>query len=211
MRISNEIKAGVVILMGVAIAMFFFSKTSKVPTETYEIKTTFKYAGDLKGSAVVKLSGIEVGRLSNIKFIYEPETKVECTFSIPEGVKIRKDSVAYIGTAGFVGDAYIGIDPGKTGEFVKPGESIQSEEPVQMRELMKKADKIADNLDKTLTDARGLMSNANSLLTNANGVITENRQGIKNIVNNLDGTTANLKEMSEDLKQHPWKLLFKGE
>lgn len=212
MRMPNEIKAGVVIIIGVAAGMLFFAKTAKVQTMPYEVKTYFKYAGDLKNSAVVKLSGIEVGHVSSIKFIYDNDvTKVECTLAVNDGVKIRKDATAFIGTAGFVGDAYIGIADGTSAEFAVPGTAIPSEEPLQMRELMKKADKIADNLDKTLTEFRGVAADVKTLTNNVNGLITDNRPGIKNIVNNLDGTTQNLKEFSEDVKKHPWKLLFKGE
>ncbi|MBF0494745.1 MAG: MCE family protein [Candidatus Omnitrophica bacterium] len=205
MKIPNEVKAGVVILIGVAACMFFMSKTIRVTAEPYDIKTYFRYAGDLKKDAVVKLSGIGVGRISNIRFVYDNDkTMVECTLSLSKDARIRKDSVAYIASAGFVGDSYVGITPGDSPELVKQNDTIASEDPVQMRELFKKADKIADGLDKTLGEAKTLMQNLN-------GVVTDNRQGLKNTVTNLEGLSQNFKEFSEDIKAHPWKLLFKGE
>jgi len=211
MRVSNELKAGIVVLIGIGLVAMFYVKTAKVETKTYQIKTTFGYAGDLKNNAVVKLSGIEVGRLKTIDFKYDPETKVECVMELKEGVKVRKDAIAYIGTAGFVGDAYIGITAGSADQFVAPEEAIPSEDPIQMRELMKKADKIASTLDDTLKEVKTLAMNANTTVTNLNGMLTDNRKGISNIVSNLESTTQNFKEFSEDVKKHPWKLLFKGE
>ncbi|HPS20058.1 MAG TPA: MlaD family protein [Candidatus Omnitrophota bacterium] len=211
MRLSNELKAGVVILVGIGLIAMFYVRTSKVETKTYQIKTTFGYAGDLKNNAVVKLSGIEVGRLKSINFQYDPDTKVECVLELKDGVKVRKDAIAYIGTAGFVGDAYIGITAGAAKEFVSPDEVIPSEDPIQMRELLKKADKIASTLDDTLKEVKGLAANANTAVTNFNGILTDNKKGISNIVSNLEGTTKNFEEFSEDVKKHPWKLLFKGE
>ena len=120
------------------------------------------------------------------------------------GVKVRKDSIAYIGTTGFIGDAYVGITPGRSPEFLEAGETVTAEDPVQMRELMKKAERIADELDATLVEVK-------SLASNVNGVFTDNRRGIDNIVSNLEFTTRNFREFSEDVKKHPWKLLFKGE
>jgi len=204
MRFSNEIKAGTVIIAGILISMVFLVKTTSFQTEPYEIKTYFTYAGDLKPDAMVKLSGIEVGRLVNTDFVYDDGTKVVCTLSIDRKAKVRKDSIAYIGTAGFVGDAYIGLTPGTAADFVKEGDVVASEDPIQMRELMKKADMIADGLDSTLTEIKALASNVN-------GVVTDNRKGISNIVVNLETTSQNFKEFSEDVKKHPWKLLFKGE
>ena len=80
--------------------------------------------------------------------------------------------------------------------YVKGGGQIPSEDPVEMRKLMKKADAIADNLDKTLVQIKSLVS--------------DNKSKVDNIASNLEATAANFKEFSEDIKQHPWKLLMKG-
>jgi len=204
MKISNEIKAGIVIIAGLGVGMLFFAKTATVPQNTYELKTYFTYAGDLQKDAVVKLSGIEAGRLKDIKFVYEPGTKVECVILLNDGIKVREDSMCYIGTSGFVGDAYIGITPGKSETFLKNGDTVVSEDPIEMRELLKKADKIAVDLDNTLLEVKALASNVN-------GLVSDNRDGINNIVQNLESTTKNFDEFSADLKKNPWKLLFKGE
>jgi phospholipid/cholesterol/gamma-HCH transport system substrate-binding protein len=198
MRIPNEIKAGLVVLMAAGIGFFFFAKTASIKQETYDIKTSFTYAGDLKANAVVKLSGIEVGRLREIDFVYEEEaTRVECVLEILSSARVRKDSIAYIGTAGFVGDAFVGITPGVSPEFASPGSVIPGEDPVEMRVLMKKAEDIANNLDEILTEAKS--------------IVTDNRPALNKSMDNLETITQNFKEFSEDVKRNPWKLLFKGE
>ncbi len=197
MRFSNEIKAGLVIIVAVVIGVMFFGKTAKFKGETYDIKTFFIYGGNLQPDAMVKLSGIEVGRLKALNFVYTSGTRVECILEIDAKAKIRRDSIAYIDTAGFVGDAYIGITPGSSEEFSGPDSVIASEDPVQMRLLMKKADDIANNLDQILVEVKS--------------VVVDNRQKLDNIVANIESTTENFKEFSEDIKQHPWKILFKGD
>ncbi|MDD3089091.1 MAG: MlaD family protein [Candidatus Omnitrophica bacterium] len=197
MRISNEIKAGVVVLLAVVIGIFFFYKTAGVKPSTYTVKTRFVYAGDLKPNAIVKLSGIEVGRLLTAEFSYDPNTAVECVLEIDSRAKLRKDSIAYIGTAGFVGDAFVGITPGVSPEFMEEGGMLDSEDPVQMRILMKKAEEIANSLDGILKDVKS--------------IVADNKGNIDSIVLNLEATSQNLKEFSEDVKKSPWKLLFKGE
>jgi phospholipid/cholesterol/gamma-HCH transport system substrate-binding protein len=197
MRFSNEIKAGLVVLIAIGLGVFLFTRTGNQKVETYDIKTSFTYAGDLKTNAVVKLSGIEVGRVRSIQFVYDAKTRVECVLEIVATAKVRKDAIAYIGTAGFVGDAFIGLTPGESAEFVASGETVASEDPVQMRLLMKKADDIANNLDNILVQVKS--------------IVTDNRKGIDSIVVNLEGTSQNFKEFSDDIKKHPWKLLFKGE
>lgn len=197
MRFSNEIKAGIVVLIAIGLGAFLFTRTADEKVETYDIKTSFAYAGDLKTNAVVKLSGIEVGRVKSIRFVYDAKTRVECVLEIDATAKVRKDAIAYIGTAGFVGDAFIGLTPGEAPEFAASGETVASEDPVQMRLLMKKADDIANNLDNILVQVKS--------------IVTDNRKSIDSIVVNLEGTSQNFKEFSDDIKKHPWKLLFKGE
>nr|HPN73435.1 MlaD family protein [Candidatus Omnitrophota bacterium] len=173
MRIPNEIKAGLVVLMAAVIGVFFFAKTASFKEETYDLKTGFSYAGDLKVNATVKLAGIEVGRLKDISFVYDgPVTRVECLLEINSRAKVRKDSVAYIGTAGFVGDAFIGITPGTTPDFAADGDVIESEDPIEMRMLMKKAENIANSLDSVLSEVKS--------------IVTDNRPAMDKIIGNLE-------------------------
>lgn len=197
MKINNEMKTGLVVVAGILVAVLFWVKTTDFSSKPYKIKTFFNYADGLKVDSIVKLVGIEVGRVEAIKLVYTPETKIEFTLSIDDKAKLREDSIAFISTSGMIGDAYIGITSGSVDKaYVKNGGEIPSEDPVEMRKLMKKADSIADNLDKTLVQVKTL--------------VTDNKSKIDNIAANLETTTANFKEFSEDIKQHPWKLLMKG-
>ena len=204
MKFSNEIKAGSVILMAILVTLFFILKTIHFESHPYELKTSFKYAGGLKVDAPVKLSGIAVGRIKTIKFIYEPDTIVECVFSLDDGTKVRTDAIAYVESSGFMGDANIGLTAGTSSDFLEPGATVTSEDPIQMRDLMKKADKIATDLDDTLLEVK-------SLVSNVNGIVINNTENLDAIILNIEASTQNFKEFTEDVKQHPWKLLFKGE
>jgi len=42
-----------------------------------------------------------------------------------------------------------------------------------------------------------------------NGVVKDNKARIDSIAANLEETSSNFKELSEDIKKHPWKLLMK--
>lgn len=197
MKITNEFKTGLVVVAGLAVGILFWVKTTDFNSSPYRIKTYFNYAEGIKTDSIVKLAGVEVGRVEKIRFDYVPETKIEVVLSISKKAKIREDSLAFISTSGMIGDAYIGITAGSPDKaFVKDGAIVMSEDPVEMRKLMKKADAISENLDKTLAEIKSL--------------VTDNKAKVENIAANLEQTTANFKEFSEDIKQHPWKLLTKG-
>lgn len=197
MKITNELKTGLVVIAAIAVGVLFWAKTTDFSQAPYRIKTYFNYAEGIRLDSIVKLSGIEVGRVERISFQYSPDTKVELVLAIKTQAQVREDSVVFISTSGFIGDAYVGITPGSSDKpFVKEGAIIQSEDPVEMRKLMKKADTISANLEITLTQIKSL--------------VTDNKAKVDAIATNLESTTANFKEFSEDIKQHPWKLLMKG-
>ena len=205
MKITNELKTGVVVIAGLATAVLFWVKTTDFTGKPYKLKTYFGYAEGVKVDSIVKLSGIEVGRVEKIKFEYEPVTRVELILTLNRKAKIKEGSIAYISTAGLIGDAYIGIAPGGVADkpFLKEGDVIASEDPVEARKLMKKMDAIADGLDLTLAEVKKLGENLNS-------VVKDNRTRIDNIAVNLETTAVNFKDFSDDIKKHPWKLLMKG-
>jgi phospholipid/cholesterol/gamma-HCH transport system substrate-binding protein len=195
-KFTNEIKTGLVVVVALLIGFLLWAKTATFDVQSYRLKTYFTSASGIKENATVTLAGIETGRVEKVDFVYEPETKVEVTLLLERGARVRRDSLAYIGTAGFVGDSFIGITAGKSKIFLENGDTIKSEDPVEMRELMRRADAIAQNLDVILSDVKTIVS--------------DNKDKVDNIVVNLEQTTENFNEFSEDIKQNPWKLLFKG-
>ena len=194
---NNEMKTGMVVVAGILVAVLFWAKTTDLSAKPYKVKTYFNYADGVKKDSIVKLSGIEVGRVEKVNLVYTPETKIELVLNIDKKAKIREDAVAFISTSGMIGDAYIGIAQGSTEkQFIRDGGQMAGEDPVEMRKFMKKADAIADNLDKTLAEVKSL--------------VADNKSKVDNIASNLEATAVNFKEFSEDIKQHPWKLLMKG-
>jgi len=204
MKITNEFKTGLIVVAAILAGVVFYVKTTDLSAKPYRLKTFFNYAEGIKADSIVKLSGVDVGRVENIEFKYTPDTKIELTLALDKKAKVHEDSLAFISTSGMIGDAYIGITSGSADKpFVKDGAMIASEDPVEMRKLMKKADAISENLDKTLLEVKSLASNVNN-------VVADNKTRIDSITSNLESTAVNFKEFSEDIKQHPWKLLMKG-
>ena len=205
MKITNELRTGIVVVAAILVGIFLWSKTAvKSASRPYRLKTFFNYAEGIRPDSIVKLSGIEVGRVEKIKFDYTPETRVKLTLVLDKSAKVHEDSLAYITTSGMVGDAFIGLTPGSADKpFAKEGSTLMSEDPIELRKLFKKADSIAENLDKTLVEVKDLAQN----LT---GVVKDNKPKIENIVINLETTSVNFKDFSDDIKRHPWTLLMKG-
>lgn len=196
-KFANELKTGLMVLMAILVGLFLWLKTVDFRPDVYDLKTYFSHAEGIKESSIVMLAGIEVGTVGGVEFLYNPgETKVKLDLIIDKAAKVRADSIAFIGTTGFIGDAYIGITPGTSPEFLKNNDTIISEDPIEMRKLMKQADEISKNLDAVLGDVKT--------------VVSDNKEKLNNIVASLEETAVNFNEFSKDIKKHPWKLIIKG-
>ena len=206
MKISNELKAGVLILFCIAIllALTFRVGGMQFMKEQYELKALFGTANGVKAHAPVNFAGVEVGEVKDLDIIYKgDETNVLMTLILDKNAKVREDSIASIGTMGLMGEKLIDITRGSKGSpFLAPGKNVKTKEPLSMDEMVDRAIDIADNLDQGISDLRGLTNNVNDTLT-------ANRADIDGIVENMRLTSENFRQFSEDVKKHPWKLIIK--
>jgi phospholipid/cholesterol/gamma-HCH transport system substrate-binding protein len=221
-NLKSMIEILIFLAFAVAVGAFFYWKTQNIKTDTYQLKTYFNFVSGIKENSIVALSGYEVGRVDKVEFVYDPATRIEVVMSISKKAKVRTDSLAYIGSAGFIGDAFVGLTTGSPeAGFAEPGSEIKSEDPIEMRELMKKADGIAKKLDDTLVDVKKLAANLSNvveenkakisnIVSNIDITIADNKTRVDNIMKNLEQTSSNFNEFSGDIKRNPWKLLMKG-
>ena len=205
-NISSEMKVGVLIVACILILAGFLYKTGSLDfkKEGYEIKVLFNVVAGVTKSAPVRLAGVEIGQVKSIDLSYEKSTKVEATLWIEKGAKLKQDSKAYITALGLMGEKYIEMTAGADDSpFLEPGGTLYGEDPLEFDALARKGENIADALEETL-------DNINKLAQSSNLVVSDNKDKIDAIFENLEITTQNFKEFSEDVKRNPWKLMGKG-
>ncbi|OGW82925.1 MAG: hypothetical protein A3C47_06470 [Omnitrophica bacterium RIFCSPHIGHO2_02_FULL_51_18] len=206
-KISNEAKTGVLVLVALLTLGALLLKVGNFGLfkKGYVIKSQFHYTAGVKKNAPVRLSGVDVGEVRELVLHYGDEMLIETVFWIDEGVKIRKDSKAYVTTLGLMGEKYVEIKAGtSSAEYAKPGDEILSQDPVRLEELIEMATQVAGDIGKMAKDI-------SKVANNVNGVIDENKPKLNDIFENLEYTSENFRDFSEDLKWHPWKVLAKGQ
>ncbi len=124
-----ELGTGLFVFMGI-IALFFL--TTRVTTfdqysgeSGYDLTARFEQIGTLKVRAPVSISGVQIGRVSNIDF---DEDRLEAVVTLriaTEYDRIPNDSDASILTSGILGGQYVGIQPGGSDEYFKNGDEIE--------------------------------------------------------------------------------------
>jgi len=196
MKISNDVKSGVLVFVSIAffIGVLYKAGAFNFSKRGYEIKAKFSFASGIEKNAPVRLSGVEIGRVVKIELKEGNGTEALLTMLVSDKAVIPSDSKVLINILGLMGEKYVEIiSAGTTGEPLKPGDTIIGEAPFQMEQLFKKGEEIADNLDQVLTGVHELTGKLNA-------IVDENRDSINHIFQSVERTTANLDGLVETHK-----------
>jgi phospholipid/cholesterol/gamma-HCH transport system substrate-binding protein len=162
-----EIGTGLFVLLGFA-ALFFISMQlpqgglhlAAGTKPGYHITAEFDNIGDLKVGAPVTMSGVDMGRVTSIRFDQNTYKAVVGMRIDPQYNKIPDDSFASINTQGLLGGKYIGLSPGGSDTFLKDGSQIdQTQSAVVLENLINKlfasfASKPSDNQSQSSDDSK---------------------------------------------------------
>lgn len=101
---------------------------------TYQINALFSNIGGLKVRSPVKISGVVVGRVSDIsvdKATYQARVKMQIYKDYDE---LPLDTSASILTSGLLGDQYIGLEPGADDVYLREGDQLDLVQPALVLE-----------------------------------------------------------------------------
>jgi phospholipid/cholesterol/gamma-HCH transport system substrate-binding protein len=140
-KYSMETKVGVFVVVGLLCVGYMAVKLGKVSllgSEYYTLTAKFTSVSGLRVNSAIEMFGIEIGRVDRLEANQEEQTAV-AVMKIRKDTKIYDDAIASIKTAGLIGDRYISIEPGGSGEVLTPGGMIRdTESPTDLNELIGK-------------------------------------------------------------------------
>jgi len=217
-----EMKVGLFIGAGIFLMFLIVFSISDfyVLKKGYNIFTTFDFVNGITKDAPVRLAGVHVGEIKDIKIYYDEgvgKTRVRLNVWILGDTSIEKDAVARINTLGLLGEQYLEITPGVERQFVEHNGTITGVTPVNVGQQM---EKMSEAIDSTMDIMRKISSGEGTLgklLTD--DVLYSDLVVIFDRLKNGEGTIGkflvdetvydNVEEFTGDIKAHPWKLLHK--
>ena len=125
---TMEMGTGLFALLGIGALFFLTTQTAGNndfdAAETFAVEAYFDNVGSLKRRAPVSMSGVTIGRVTNIQFDpYSLEAVV--TFVIDSQYdQIPDDATASILTAGLLGSQYVGLQSGASDFYLEDGSVI---------------------------------------------------------------------------------------
>jgi phospholipid/cholesterol/gamma-HCH transport system substrate-binding protein len=171
---SKAFRLGVFIVIALGVfagGIFLIGNKKFLFSSTYRLKAEFPNVAGLGDGAEVRVGGIHEGTIQRIDLPMRPDQKVTVEMQMDNATRnvIKKDSVASIRAEGLVGDRYLEISFGSDqAEKVKDGDTIQSEPPIEVSAMIKKADQILDNVQGAIQNVDATAGNLKSISAKIN-------------------------------------------
>jgi phospholipid/cholesterol/gamma-HCH transport system substrate-binding protein len=158
----SELRVGLFVLVGLlilAVGIFYVTGAGFFGPK-YRIKTYLPEVSGLSTGAPVRLDGVEIGTVDQIRLVpREPGEKpdhmhnIEVVMRIDSNYKkyVLSDSAASLVTEGLLGNRYVTITRGYTGVPLKEGQAVPGVEEKAIKEVVERSADVLSNL-KALSD-----------------------------------------------------------
>lgn len=184
---SLERKVGFFFLVGLIVLTVMLEVGEKwnpferqVGYNTYLASVTGLKVGD-----PVRLAGVDVGRIADIKVL---EDKVRIDFNVKPGTRIKTDSVASVRLTNLLGGQFLGISFGTAkAALLPPGGTVPGQDSANI-------DVIVDNVSELTKETKGLISSLNQnqqeVMGKISSILDENRGNLRGAITNLNSITG---------------------
>ena len=191
MKISKEVKTGILVLLGITLFVFGFNylKGVNLLESNNEYYTEFNYNA-LSKASLVTVKGNPVGKISDISYNYKTG-KTKVAFHVNKELDFSKNSIVRMYETGLMGGNALAIIISKDGEKAQPGDFLKSEVEIGLvTSLSKNFSGLSTDLNTTLKSTDTLMSSLNKL------VIDNSETGLKSTISELNKTLKSFKNTS---------------
>jgi len=207
---KTETYVGLFILLGFLVFAWGTTQITHIgEKEGYEIYAVFDNAAGLAVNAPVRMVGVDIGRVAGIDIA---DRKANVILRIDKGRQIDREAVFSIRSQGILGDKFVGVEPGASGEFFKPGEMVsKTRAGTDIDSLMDSLQTAGQDLSAILASLRNvigskegeasmgeILQNTRNLTAQLSGLVTDNRSRVDTIIENLAELTARLDGIAED-------------
>ena len=152
----SELKVGLTVLVSsitLGILILLMSGTGGILTRKIVLISFFDNAGGLREGAPVRLQGVDIGNVTGIRVVSDPNrrlTPVEVILKVNTKYRanLHKDSLTTLSTAGVLGETYIDIDSSQAhGPEVQAGDVLPTRDTPDIQDVVRASQSTLQNLD----------------------------------------------------------------
>lgn len=197
-----QLRVGLVALMALAILailIFLLTSTGGLFANYANIRTYMEDASGMAVGAPVRLNGLLVGNVDQIRLSGSPDPNraVEFLLGIREGYlkDIPVDSVAEISASNLLGDKFINITRGSSKIAIKRNGELKSLQPEDIPELMAESAKVLETLQNITKRTDALLSGVEAGKGNIGKFMKD-----EELYNRLNGIAAESQGLLSDIR-----------
>lgn len=197
---SAEIKAGIWILIAAAIFTTFIVLItgSRFWEKLDSYRARLNYVGGLEVGSPVRMSGMLVGKISDVKLRGGDECGIELAFEVVQGLPIKSNTVAYLSYISITSEQHLELEINpEAAPLLKPGDLIQSKELTTMDQVMEHVGFIGDTLQVILHKVGLLLKPSN--LARVDSIIMGVNTLLQESTPDLAATLARTRTAAESL------------
>ena len=202
MKLTREIKTGIIVLAGIVAFVFGLSylKSSSIFENSRTLYAVYDHVGGLQPGTQVTINGLNVGNVSSIRF-KDNTGKLLVTLSINSNFEFSKSSKAELYDTGIIGGKGIQINPVFDGERnAQSGDTLVTSTRPGITEL------VQQKLTPLQLKVEGAVSHADSLLMNVNTILDEPTKmelqrgikGLSELIASFKGSADKLNKLLEE-------------
>jgi phospholipid/cholesterol/gamma-HCH transport system substrate-binding protein len=199
---GRPVLVGVFVIGGVLLftaGLFLIGSRRMLFTETFQVYAEFSAIAALNNGAKVRVAGMDAGEVENIRVPTGPQGRFRVRMRVREDLHplIRFDSVATIQNDGLVGNKFVQVESGTEQSPLLPDAgTIQSREPFDIADLMKK---MSDTIDRANTMLLDVKTNIDAALESVSDVATEAQELMNDVSGDVRVILASTDKMAADL------------
>jgi phospholipid/cholesterol/gamma-HCH transport system substrate-binding protein len=139
-----------------AAGVFVIGSKAYLFRPTYQLKAQFADVAGLAAGADVRVGGVHSGTVHSINLPHRPGEEVTVVMDLDRSTHeiLKRDSIASIETEGLLGSQYVALSFGSAGQSeVRNGDLLQSKPPLQMADLLVKANGLLSTSQQAIQKA----------------------------------------------------------
>lgn len=196
MKISKEIKTGLLVLVSIALFIWGFSyiKGEKLFEESRVFYAEYNNVQGLQTSADVTINGLKVGKIEDISFHPRKIGRLVVKFSLENDFQFSKASTAQIYSKDFISGKSIKILPSFEGAKAMSGDTLVAKVEIDILAS------ISNQLVPLEAKISSFVTNADSLLQSFNEVFDqEGKENLKQSLTKLNATLSTFNNVGKSI------------
>lgn len=193
MKVSRELKTGAIVIGGILLFILGFNylKSNSLFDDSRTYYAIYNNVGGLAPATAVTINGLQVGKITSIKFFNE-KGKLIVTFNVDSEFEFSKSSIAEIYDTGIIGGKSIQILPNfDVSEMAESGDTLTSSIKPGLTDL------VTQQIAPLRQKIESMMVNADSVLVGFKDVLDDDaRENLRNAIEDLNITVAGFKNSS---------------